>query len=41
MKLTGNTQVEIDNQLNFSNLEYELNLNHNDVGVTTKKKIII
>ena len=38
MKLTGNTQVEIDNQLNFSNLEYELNLNHNDVGVTTKKK---
>jgi len=38
MKLTGNTQVEIGNQLNFSNLEYELNLNHNDVGVTTKKK---
>jgi hypothetical protein len=38
MKLTGNTQIDIDNKINFSDLEYELNVNHMNVGLASKKK---
>jgi hypothetical protein len=38
MKLTGNTQIDIDNKINFSDLEYELNVNHMNVGLASKNK---
>jgi hypothetical protein len=38
MKLTGSTQIDIDNKIKFSDLEYELNMNHKNVGLASKKK---
>ena len=38
MKLTGKTQIDIDNQIKLSDLEYELNINHKNVGLASKKK---
>ena len=38
MKLIGKTQIDIDNQIKLSDLEYELNINHKNVGLASKKK---
>ena len=37
MKLKGQAHVDLNN-ISISNLDYELNLTHSDLGITTKKK---
>lgn len=37
MKLKGQAQLDLNN-ISISNLDYELNLTHSDLGVATKKK---
>ena len=37
MKFKGQAQVDLNN-ISISNLDYELNLTHSDLGITTKKK---
>ena len=37
MKLKGQAQLDLNN-ISISDLDYELNLTHSDLGVATKKK---
>ena len=37
MKFKGQAQVDLNN-ISISNLDYELNLTHSDLGIITKKK---
>lgn len=38
MKITGNGQIDLNNKLDLTNLDYEFNINHKSIGLTTKKK---